>query len=127
MSHAITQGIEVRVAAHYSPERSDPSGKAYFFVYQITIQNVGTQSSQLQSRHWIITDANEHVEEVRGPGVVGQFPLLKPGEMFSYTSGCQLRTQFGTMRGSYLFAREDGTVFEAEIAPFVLAVPAAVN
>lgn len=127
MSDTITSGIRIQARARYVPERSSPAAKLYFFVYNITISNVGTETAQLISRHWIITDGNEHVEEVRGPGVVGETPILTPGQSFTYQSQCVLRTQFGTMQGSYQMVRPEGTSFDASIAPFVLALPTAIN
>ncbi len=127
MSDTTTHGIRIQARARYVPERSQPAVKLYFFAYNITITNVGDQTAQLISRHWIITDGNEHVEEVRGPGVVGETPILAPGQSFTYQSQCVLRTQFGTMRGSYQMVRPDGTSFDASISPFVLALPTAIN
>ena len=127
MSDTITLGIRIQVRTRYAPERSQPSASMYFFIYNITISNVGTEPAQLVTRHWIITDGNQHVEEVRGPGVVGETPSLLPGQSFNYTSGCMLRTQFGTMAGTYQMVRPDGTQFDAVISPFVLALPHAIN
>jgi ApaG protein len=127
MSDTTTLGIRIQVRTRYAPERSQTSSGMYFFVYNITITNVGTEPAQLVTRHWIITDGNQHVEEVRGPGVVGETPHLLPGQSFNYTSGCMLRTQFGTMAGTYQMVRPDGTQFDAVIAPFVLALPHAIN
>ena len=93
------------------------------FAYTITIRNIGAMPAQLLSRHWIITDGNNHVQEVRGPGVVGEQPLLAPGEQFEYTSGTALATPVGTMRGTYQMVAEDGTHFDAEIPEFTLSVP----
>ncbi|KAB2922361.1 MAG: Co2+/Mg2+ efflux protein ApaG [Dechloromonas sp.] len=115
--------IEVSPVAHFIPDQSSPDEGRYLFAYTITIRNVGDTPAQLLSRHWIITDANEAVQEVRGLGVVGKQPLLKPGESFQYTSGSQLNTPVGTMRGSYQMVAEDGTHFEAEIPEFTLAMP----
>ncbi|MDI6748678.1 MAG: Co2+/Mg2+ efflux protein ApaG [Pseudomonadota bacterium] len=115
--------IEVMVETQYLPEQSDPEADRYFFAYRIHIVNVGTQAAQLISRHWIITDAEGKVEEVRGLGVVGNQPFLRPGESFEYTSSCPLTTPVGTMRGSYQMVAEDGTRFEAPISEFVLAMP----
>ncbi len=127
MSDTTTQGIRVRVQTQYAPERSQPAAGIYFFIYTVTLTNEGTAIAQLKSRHWIITDGNEQVEEVRGPGVVGETPVLEPGQRFTYSSGCMLKTQYGTMRGTYQMVRPDGRAFDAEIAPFVLALPHAVN
>lgn len=115
--------IAVSAVPQYIPDQSDPENERYVFAYTITIENVGSVPAQLISRHWIITDANEEVQEVRGLGVVGHQPLLKPGEKFEYTSGCQLDTPVGTMRGSYQMTADDGTQFEASIPEFTLAIP----
>lgn len=115
--------IAVEVTTQYLPEQSDPAADRYFFAYTITVTNVGSVAAQLISRHWIIVDAEGKQEEVRGLGVVGHQPLLKPGESFDYTSGCPLATPVGTMRGSYQMVAEDGTRFDAAIAEFVLAMP----
>ena len=127
MSDMTTQGIRVRVQSQYAPDRSQPAAGVYFFIYTVTLSNEGKETAQLKSRHWIITDGNEKVEEVRGPGVVGETPVLEPGQRFTYSSGCMLKTQFGTMRGTYQMVRPDSRTFDAEIAPFVLALPHAVN
>ncbi len=123
MAEAKKYAVAIQVETQYLPEQSEPDDGRYFFAYHIQITNVGTQAAQLISRHWIISDADGHVEEVRGLGVVGQQPLLKPGESFAYTSGCPLATPVGTMRGSYQMVAEDGTRFEAPISEFVLAMP----
>lgn len=115
--------IAVSAVPQYIAEQSDPTNDNYVFAYTITIDNVGTVAAQLISRHWIITDAEGEVQEVRGLGVVGRQPLLQPGEQFVYTSGCQLDTPVGTMRGSYQFLTVDRRQFEADIAEFTLAVP----
>ena len=115
-----TPEIDVRVEPRYLPEESDPLQETYGFAYTITLSNHGEAPAQLISRHWIIVDADGHREEVRGLGVVGQQPLLKPGEGFEYTSGCRLRTPTGTMEGSYRFVREDGDSFDVPIPRFVL-------
>lgn len=112
--------IDVRVVPRYLPEQSDPLQENYGFAYTITLSNLGDAPAQLISRHWIILDADGHREEVRGLGVVGQQPLLKPGEGFEYTSGCRLHTPTGTMEGSYRFVREDGESFDVPIPRFVL-------
>lgn len=115
--------IEVVPVAQFIPDQSSPEDNRFLFAYTITIRNIGEIPAQLVSRHWIITDANEAVQEVRGLGVVGKQPLLKPGESFQYTSGSQLATPVGTMKGSYQMVAEDGTHFEAAIPEFTLAVP----
>ena len=124
MSTAITQGIRVTVRSNYLPERSSPTQREYVFAYTVTITNEGATAAQLRSRHWIITDGDGNVQEVKGDGVVGAQPMLRPGQSFEYTSGCALRTPRGTMRGTYQMVRDDGTAFDARIAPFELAVPA---
>lgn len=126
-SEAVTDGIRIHVESSYVPERSDADSGEWFFAYQVRISNEGTQTAQLISRHWIITDGNGHVEEVKGPGVVGKQPSLAPGEAFEYTSFCPLPSPFGTMEGSYQMRRSDGTTFEADIAPFTLADPNAIH
>jgi ApaG protein len=113
----------VTVLPRFLAEQSDPDNDKYLFAYTIRIVNSGQTTAQLISRHWVITDANQHVEEVRGPGVVGEQPRLAPGEAFEYTSGCPLPTPFGSMRGSYQCVAEDGTAFEAPIPEFLLSVP----
>jgi ApaG protein len=115
--------IEIKPVPQFIPEQSDPDDSRYVFAYTITISNIGELPAQLVARHWIITDANNEVQEVRGLGVVGNQPLLKPGESFEYSSGCALATPVGTMKGSYQMVGEDGTRFEAEIPEFVLAIP----
>ena len=127
MSVAITQGIKVSVKSHYREEESDPREQKYFFTYEVTLENEGDEPAQLISRHWIIKDAYNRVEEVRGEGVVGQTPYLEPGASFTYQSGCPLRTEFGSMRGSYLMERPDGEQFEAVIAPFPLVATYMLN
>ena len=115
--------IEVGAATQYLAEQSDEAAGRYVFAYTITLRNTGTVAAQLISRHWIITDAQGLVQEVRGLGVVGAQPLLEPGESFEYTSGASIATPVGTMRGSYQMLAEDGTRFEAPIAEFTLSVP----
>lgn len=119
-SEAITRGIRVVVESRFSEDHSDRQRGEWFFLYTVTITNEGSQIVQLVNRHWIITDANGRVEEVRGPGVVGHQPVLKSGESFEYTSGCPLKTPFGSMRGSYEMLADDGERFLAEIATFAL-------
>ena len=123
----MTDGIHVRVQSLYLADQSSPRDDRYVFAYTITISNEGTRTAQLRTRHWIITDGNGKVEEVRGPGVVGQTPYLRPGERFEYTSGCVLQTPRGDMRGSYQMHRPDGREFDATIARFVLALPHSLN
>lgn len=127
VSVATTHGIRVEVVSRYLPERSAPRQRQYLFAYHVTISNDGEEVAQLQSRRWIITDGNGDVQTVDGPGVVGEQPVLEPGMRFEYTSFCPLTTPFGTMQGHYVMIRPGGETFEAEIAPFMLAVPNAVN
>jgi ApaG protein len=115
--------IAVEVMTQYMPEQSEPDEDRYFFAYTITVRNSGSVAAQLISRHWVITDAEGKTEDVRGLGVVGHQPLLKPGESFEYTSGCPLATPVGTMSGTYQMVAEDGTRFEATIPEFMLAMP----
>lgn len=115
--------IAVSAAVRYLQEQSDEDAGRYVFAYTITIHNAGTVAAQLISRHWIITDSAGVVQEVKGLGVVGAQPLLRPGESHRYTSGTAIATPVGTMRGSYQMAAEDGTRFEAPIPEFTLAVP----
>ena len=120
-SSAVTRGISIEVESEYDPERSNPASGYYFFVYRVKISNHGDTAAQLISRHWIITDSDGEVEEVRGPGVVGEQPKIEPGESFEYSSACPLKTPTGNMRGSYQMVRDDGEKFAAEIARFELA------
>ena len=115
--------IEVTVETQFLPEQSDPTDERYLFAYRIRVANTGTVAAQLISRHWIITDAEGKIEEVRGLGVVGKQPLLQPGEGFEYSSGCPLPTPVGTMKGTYQMVAEDGTRFDVPISEFVLAAP----
>jgi ApaG protein len=118
-----TRGVRVTVRSRYVPEQSAPERDHWLFAYTVRITNEGDTTVQLVSRHWIITDAEGHVEEVRGPGVVGEQPTLAPGESFEYTSACPLGTPFGTMHGTYRMVTVDGDQFDAAIAPFTLAEP----
>jgi ApaG protein len=115
--------FSVNVRPQYLVEHSNPDEEKYVFAYTVTIRNTGEHTAQLISRHWIITDGNNAIEEVRGAGVVGEQPVLKPGEAFEYTSGCPLPTPVGSMRGSYQCVADDGTAFEAPIPEFVLSTP----
>lgn len=126
-SKAETGGVRVEVLARYSEERSDPGHDLWFFLYTIRITNQGDETVQLKNRHWVITDATGKVEEVRGPGVVGEQPVLEPGQSFEYTSGCQLGTPFGSMRGSYDMVTATGKRFDAEIAEFHMREPGAIH
>ena len=115
--------FSVSVRPQFVPEHSNPEEDKFLFAYTVTIRNTGDVAAQLISRHWFITDANNKVEEVQGLGVVGEQPLLRPGEAFEYTSGCPIATPVGSMRGSYQCVAEDGTRFEAPIPEFVLSMP----
>ena len=115
--------ISIDVAVQYIKEQSLPSDNRYVFSYTVNILNMGSVAAQLISRHWIITDSEAKSEEVKGPGVVGEQPLLKPGEDFTYTSGTIIRTPVGSMQGSYQMKASDGELFDAEIAPFTLSLP----
>lgn len=128
MSDTVTRGIRIVVRPRYVAEQSEPSRNQYLFAYHITIRNEGDEVVQLLSRHWLITNGEGHVEEVRGPGVVGYQPVLKPGEEFQYTSGCPLTTPVGTMEGEFTMQLQDGGAqFDARIDPFTLAMPRALN
>ena len=122
-----TRGIQVQVRSEYVPSRSSPRDSSYFFQYHVRISNVGEETAQLISREWIITNADGEVERVKGPGVVGEQPVLPPGASFDYTSFCELKTAVGSMHGSYQMVTAAGDKFDAEIAPFTLAVPNALN
>jgi len=124
-SEATTQGIRVLVESRYSAEHSSPG--QWFFLYTVRISNGGDETVQLISRHWVIRDGNGVVDEVRGPGVVGDQPVLEPGEAYEYTSGCPLPTSFGSMLGSYQMVTADGAQFDAEIAEFVLREPGTIH
>ena len=127
MSEACSNGVRVRVRSEFVRERSDPSRGQYYFAYRIRIQNESDRQVQLISRYWLITDAHGRTEEVSGPGVVGEQPTLQPGQSFEYSSACPLGTPFGSMEGSYQMVNEKGEKFDAEIAPFRLAEPYAIN
>lgn len=115
--------MSVVVQAQYMPDQSDPANQAFVFAYTVRITNTGQRPAQLISRHWVIVDGNNEQQDVRGLGVVGQQPLLAPGEVFEYTSGCPLKTPVGSMHGTYLCVGEDGVPFDAPVAEFVLAMP----
>ncbi len=115
--------MKVEVTPRYIEEQSDPARSQYVFAYTVRILNTGSAAAQVISRHWVITDGNEQVEEVRGLGVVGQQPLIAAGDVYEYTSGCPLTTPFGTMKGSYHCVGENGVPFEVEIPEFVLTLP----
>ena len=118
-----TYELTVTVHTQYLEDQSDPDNARFVFAYSVSMKNTGTVAAQVISRHWVITDANDHVEEVRGLGVVGYQPLLQPGEQFEYTSGTSLVTPQGTMHGEYFCVAEDGEQFEAKIPEFVLSLP----
>lgn len=121
--HQIAIGVET----HYVAEQSDPDTARYVFAYTITISNIGEAPAKLLNRHWIITDANGKIQEVRGEGVVGEQPYLRPGEAFRYTSGAVIETPVGSMEGEYEMIADDGVYFSAPIAPFSLSMPRAVH
>lgn len=122
---ATTRGVRVRAAPAYLPDQSAPEEGRYFWAYTVEIENLGAETVRLVSRHWIITDALNRVEEVRGPGVVGEQPILEPGESFRYTSGCPLPTPSGAMRGAYQMRTVAGETFDAQIPEFSLHLPEA--
>jgi ApaG protein len=119
--------IQIDIATVYVPQESDPANRHYFFAYKISIKNLGQQSAQLMSRHWIITDAFGRSEEVRGPGVVGLQPKILPQQSFEYESACPLTTNTGSMRGFYHFLTEDGETVPFEISEFFLVAPQAIH
>ena len=123
MAESKKHEITVKTQTEYIPDQSDIESERYVFAYTITITNTGSITAQLISRHWLITDATGQLQEVRGLGVIGEQPLLKPGESFEYTSGCVIATPVGTMHGSYQMVAEDGTKFEAPVAEFTLNMP----
>ena len=126
-SEAITRGVRVEVESEYLAHQSDPAQGQWMHAYHITITNEGERTVQLLSRHWVITNGRGEEEHVRGPGVIGQQPVLKPGEAFQYTSGCPLDTPVGAMHGTYQMITEDGDRFDAEIAAFTLAEPYSIH
>lgn len=128
MSDTVTRGIRILVRPRFVEEQSNPEAGHWLFAYHITIRNEGGETVQLLSRHWVITNGEGHVEEVRGPGVVGYQPVLEPGEEFQYTSGCPLTTPVGTMHGEFsMVLTESQQPFDATIRPFRLAVPTMLN
>lgn len=127
LSDAITRNVRVEVLARYSAENSQPAQGKWVFQYTVRITNQGAETVQLMTRHWIITDATDQVSEVKGDGVVGNQPVLAPGESFKYSSWCPLETPFGSMHGSYQMVTTDGSEFDVEIAPFALRAPFTVN
>ncbi len=122
-----TRGIQIEVRSEFLPERSSVKDGSYLFLYHVRISNVGGETAQLLSREWIITNADGEVERVKGPGVIGEYPVLPPGGSFEYTSYCPLKTAVGSMQGSYQMVTANGERFDALIAPFTLAVPNALN
>jgi ApaG protein len=127
MSDTTTRGVRIQVMSFYDAERSVPQESYFFFGYQVRISNVGTEIVQLLSREWLITDGNGETQRVQGPGVVGEQPVLTPGEAFEYTSFCPLTTPVGAMQGAYRMVNPQGQSFDARIAPFTLEVPNVVN
>ena len=127
ISDTTTRGIRVQVQSLYMPERSAPRESQYLFEYHVRISNVGSETAQLVSREWIITNDEGEVERVKGPGVVGEQPTLAPGTSFEYRSFCPLKTPVGSMQGTYHMVTPDGERFDALIAPFTLAIPNALN
>lgn len=123
MTKQKTNPIEVTVKARFLDDQSSPPDNRYVFAYAVQIRNVGSSAAKLVSRHWVITDANGKIQEVRGEGVVGEQPWIRPGEDYQYTSGAIIESAIGTMRGSYQMVGEDGARFEAPIAEFTLSVP----
>ncbi|HKY23166.1 MAG TPA: Co2+/Mg2+ efflux protein ApaG [Vicinamibacterales bacterium] len=123
MPEAITRNIRVQVESEFAPGRSSPQQSQWFFYYKIRVVNEGQETVQLLSRHWIITDAMGTMREVKGPGVVGKQPRLEPGESFEYTSGCDLTTPFGSMRGTYQMVTSEQEHFDIEIPMFTLTEP----
>jgi ApaG protein len=125
MSDTTTRGIRIEIESEYLADRSDRD--MYYFAYHVQISNVGVETAQLVSREWIITDEDGNVERVQGPGVIGETPILEPGESFEYTSFCPLPTPMGTMQGHFIMRTRSGESFPAAISPFTLAVPGVVN
>lgn len=126
-SDATTRGIRVQVESEYLEDQSSPADNHFMFGYHVQITNMGTEPVQLISRHWIITDANSRREEVKGSGVIGEQPVIRPGQTYRYSSFCPLKTPVGSMYGTYQMISETGDGFEAVIAPFTLAVPDIIN
>ena len=126
-SDTTTRGIRIEVQSMYMPDRSAPKEAQYLFEYHVRISNAGSETAQLISREWIITNADGEVERVKGPGVIGEQPTLTPGSSFEYRSFCPLKTSVGSMHGSYQMVTAQGDRFDAIIAPFTLAVPNALN
>jgi ApaG protein len=128
VSDTTTRGVRIRVESDYDEERSSPAESSFFFVYRVRISNEGEAEVQLLSRRWVITDSDGDVQIVEGPGVVGETPVIPPGEAFEYSSFCPLSTAVGAMEGHYVMRRTaSGEIFEARIAPFTLSVPGSIN
>jgi ApaG protein len=127
MSDTTTRGIRIQIKSTYLPDQSSPRDTHYLFAYHVRISNVGSETAQLISREWIITSAEGEVERVKGPGVVGEQPVLSPGSSFEYTSYCPLKTPVGSMQGSFQMVTAAGEKFDARIAPFTLAAPHALH
>jgi ApaG protein len=127
MSDTLTRGIRIQVKSTYLSDRSSPKDSQYLFAYHVRISNEGSETAQLVSREWIITSAEGEVERVKGPGVIGEQPVLQPGSSFEYTSYCPLKTSVGSMHGSYQMVTSGGEKFDAQIAPFTLAAPHALH
>jgi len=128
MSNTLTRGVRIIVKPEYLPDQSAPESSRWLFAYHVVVRNEGTQAVQLINRHWVITNGEGEVDEVRGAGVIGQQPELEPGAEFHYSSGCPLDTPVGTMHGEYeMRVVETGELFDAHITPFRLAVPSALN
>jgi ApaG protein len=127
MADSARYAIQVNVKADYLGDQSNPQDDRYVFAYTVTIENLGSESARLMSRHWIIADANGKIQEVRGKGVVGEQPYLRPGESFRYTSGTVIGTPIGSMHGNYEMRADDGQLFEAQIPPFSLAAPGSLH
>lgn len=115
--------IVISVRTEYLASQSTPAESRYVFAYHISMTNCGTEAAKLQTRHWILTDGNEKIQEVKGSGVIGEYPYLQPGESFHYSSGTLMETVVGSMQGSYQFIADDGTIFTAHIRPFTLSTP----
>ena len=124
---ATTDGVTVRVSVSYLPEQSEPERGRWFWAYHLRLENEGTETVQLLTRHWVITDGRGARHSVEGEGVVGEQPVLAPGAIHNYNSFCHLKTSVGTMHGAYTMVTPSGETFEARIAPFTLAVPNALN
>lgn len=127
MSEAVTGNIRIKVHQRYLPEHSNPISSRWLFGYQVAISNEGSEPVRLVTRHWVITDANGDTEEVEGVGVIGETPIIEPGETYRYSSFCPLKTPFGSMHGSYGMVRPDGESFQADVNTFTLVTPDAIN